>query len=210
MPPAPIPAAVTAPTPSAVAGKPRLQLPDFDATATDIPDVSSFDFPVLTDAVEDTGSLTPFARVLAPPPARRLLEPKVAAPSAPPSFPAEETEEDPDLLHQTQTMRALSFAKSIDDVSDSMAETLFGEADLDFLSAALASAVGEGEEAQVSASASSAPSAPSTPSTPSAPTPPVDDLMDLFNLGPDAPLELIDDSTIPPGDRRKAATRRGG
>ena len=242
LPPAPIPTAVTAPTPVATKPvAPRPSLPDFDATATDIPDVSSFDFPVLTDAVEETSSLTPFARVLAPPtpapvtpapmaktivtsppatrassapaprpmapplprpaavasqpPAtRRLLEPNSTAPSAaPPEF-----DEDSDLVHQTHTMRAISQAKSIDDVSDSMAETLFGEADLDFLSAALASAVSEGEESQVPASA------------PSPPAPPVDDLMDLFNLGPDAPLELIDDSTIPPGDRRKAAARRGG
>ena len=97
-------------------------------------------------------------------------------------------------------------AKSIDDVSDSMAETLFGEAELDFLSAALASAVGEGEEPQVSASAPSATSVPTPPST----SPPVDDLMDLFNLGPDAPLELIDDSTMPPSDQRKTAARRSG
>lgn len=99
-------------------------------------------------------------------------------------------------------MRAISLAKSIDDVSDSMAETLFGEADLDFLSAALASAVGEGDEAEASASAPSAPTPPTAP--------PVDDLMDLFNLGPDAPLELIDDSAAPQGDQRKSSVRRGG
>ncbi len=245
------PPPVATPPPSVATTKPaapRTPLPDFDATATDIPDVSSFDFPVLTDAVEDTGSRTPFARVLAPPPpvpvmpapvaktivtpppavrapsapaprpttpppsraaaadvvtppsTRRLLEPKAHVASAPP--PAAGIEEDPDVLHQTQTMRAISMAKSIDDVSDSMAETLFGEAELDFLSAALASAVGEGEEAQGSASAPSAP----TP----AGSPPADDLMDLFNLGPDAPLELIDDSATIPGDQRKTVARRGG
>jgi hypothetical protein len=48
--------------------------------------------------------------------------------------------DDAELLHQTQTMRALASAKSIDDISNSMAETLFGDADLDMLSAALASA----------------------------------------------------------------------
>ena len=229
LPPAPIPTAVTAPAPSAVATKaaaPRPALPDFDATATDIPDVSSFDFPVLTDEVEETSSLTPFARVLAPPPAtrapsapaprpmapplprpaavasppaatRRLLEPKATVPSAPLSEPVAEFDEDSDLVPQTQTIRAISQAKSIDDVSDSMAETLFGEADLDFLSATLASAVSDGEESHVPVSARSPPA------------PPVDDLMDWFNLGPDAPLELIDDSTVPPGDRRKTAARRG-
>jgi hypothetical protein len=34
--------------------------------------------------------------------------------------------------------------------------------------------------------------------------------MDLFNLGPDAPLELIDDSAASPSDQRKSAARRGG
>ena len=100
-------------------------------------------------------------------------------------------------------MRAISMAKSIDDVSDSMAETLFGEAELDFLSAALASSVGETDDSQISASAPNASASPTA-------APPVDDLMDLFNLGPDAPLELIDDSATLPGDQRKSATRRGG
>jgi hypothetical protein len=48
--------------------------------------------------------------------------------------------DDDDQARQTQTLRALASAKSIDDISNSMAETLFGEADLDMLSAALASA----------------------------------------------------------------------
>ena len=248
-PPAPTPTAFTPPTASTAATRPaapRPPAPDFDATATDIPDVSSFDFPVLTDAVEETPSLTPFARILAPPPpapvtpppvakpnatpppaarapnapaprytaplsshptaaaatptppTRRLLEPKFTAQSAPPP-PAEGIEADPDQLRQTQAMRAISLAKSIDDVSESMAETLFGEADLDFLSATLASAVGEGDDSQASA--------PAHP-TPPSPSPQVDDLMDLFNLGPDAPLELIDDSATIPGDQRKTAARR--
>jgi hypothetical protein len=221
--------------------------PDFDATATDIPDVSSFDFPVLTDAVDEVpraplarAPVTPppvpvapapvakttvvpppaarapsapaprpatppparpaAAAAAAPPPLRRLLEPKAAAPSAPPPAPAAQVDEDPDQLRQTQTMRAISLAKSIDDVSDSMAETLFGEAELDFLSATLASAVGESDESQAAASAPSAPAAPAT-------EPPIDDLMDLFNLGPDAPLELIDDSATPQSDQRKTARR---
>ncbi len=239
-PPARIPTSVTAPTPSAAATKtsaPRPLTPDFDATETDLPDVSSFDIPVLTDVVEEPALLagalvTPAAAPVAPavktavtsppaarapaapaprpaaqsparpaaaaapppPPPRRLLEPKAAAPAP---APAATVDEDPDVLRQTQTMRAISEAKSIDDFSDSMAETLFGEAELDFLSATLASASGEGEESQA---------APTPPSTSS----PDDDLMDLFNLGPDAPLELIDDSAAPPNDQRKTAARRGG
>jgi hypothetical protein len=78
-----------------------------------------------------------------------------------------------------------------------MAETLVGEAELDFLSAALASSVGEGEEPQAAA--------PSTSGPPRPPASPPDELMDLFNLGPDAPLELIDDSVTPQSDRRKTA-----
>ena len=229
--------AVTAATIAATKSAPAPRMPpDFDATATDIPDVSSFDFPVLTDAVEDTAPRTPVARApVAPPPApvppapvartivappsasraappparpaasapppptRRLLEPKAAAPNAPP--PAPKVEEEPDALRQTQTMRAISQAKSIDDVSDSMAETLFGEAELDFLSAALASAVGENEEAPAAAPAQS-------PQTPPPTSSPADELMDLFNLGPDAPLELIDDSATPQSDQRKTAARR--
>jgi len=256
--PAPTPTPVATPTQSAVASKaaaPRAPLPDFDATATDIPDISALDFPVLTDAVEEFAPraratpppapvpLAPVAKTIAtpsaaaaarapiapaprpaappPPPSaaatastqtpfRRLLEPKTALPSAPPPpapepepEPVAEAEEAPDQLRQTQTMRAISMAKSIDDVSDSMAETLFGESDLDFLSATLASSAGESDESQAFAPESSAP-------TPPAASPPEDDLMDLFNLGPDAPLELIDDSASPPSDRRKSATRRGG
>jgi hypothetical protein len=135
-----------------------------------------------------------------------LLEPKAALPSTPPLAPepepVPEDEVASDHLHQTQTMRAISMAKSIDDVSDSMAETLFGEADLDFLSAALASSAGENDESQAYAPESSAP-------TPPPAAPPEDDLMDLFNLGPDAPLELIDDSASPPSERKSAARRRG-
>jgi hypothetical protein len=119
-----------------------------------------------------------------------------------------EPEQDADVLRQTQTMRALSLAKSIEDVSDSMAETLFGEADLDFLSAALASSLGESDESQAAAAPEAV--APSVPNAPPPPTSsPVDELMDLFNLGPDAPLELIDDSVTPQNDLpRKTAARR--
>ncbi len=229
---------------------------DFDATATDIPDLSSIDFPVLTDAVEGppatsrpsrtTERLQPTAAPVVRPPqappapmaraaasrpaapaaqpampaARRTTEalpPKPAAPSPPmpppravepkrpvpstPAAPPAAVDEDADLLHHTQTMRALSIAKSIDDVSDSMAETLFGEADLDALSAALASAGFSDGTEEREAPARSAPSAPP-------PTESTDDILDLFNLGPDAPLELIDDSATPPTHQPRTGTRR--
>ena len=113
-------------------------------------------------------------------------------------------EGDADELRQTQTMRAISVAKSIDDISNSMAETLFGEADLDMLSAALASA-GWSEESESDTATATPPTAKEAPK----PAAPVDDPFDLFDLGPDAPLELIDDSAPPPGQpSRKIATQR--
>jgi predicted flap endonuclease-1-like 5' DNA nuclease len=108
-------------------------------------------------------------------------------------------------------MRAISVAKSIDDISSSMAETLFGDADLEMLSQALASA-GWSEDKAAAAEQ------PPTQSTPAArpkakpappPASPEDDLLDLLGLGADAPLELLDDSA-PHADEaaRKTATRR--
>ena len=105
---------------------------------------------------------------------------------------------DDDELRQTQTMRAISVAKSIDDISSSMAETLFSDAELDLVTAALAAEWDDDEEKPTAAPAP----APEKP----APTPPAlsaDDPFDLFGLGDDAPLELIDDSAEPP----KSASR---
>ena len=87
-------------------------------------------------------------------------------------------------------MRALAAAKSIDDISNSMAETLFGEADLDMLSNALAASWSESDDA----------AAPAPAPAPAKAAKKTDDSdgFDLFDLGPDAPLELIDDSSLPP------------
>jgi hypothetical protein len=101
--------------------------------------------------------------------------------------------------------RALAAAKSIDDISNSMAETLFGEADLDMLSAALGSTWPETRPETTNA--------PPAPPAPPKDAPSKDllaeseDPFDLFGLGPDAPLELIDDST-PDADGRKAVNNR--
>jgi hypothetical protein len=141
-----------------------------------------------------------------------------AAPSAPPK-PASSDEQD--LQRQTQTMRAISAAKSIDDVSDTMAETLFGDAELDLLTAALASNWDDDPSAAGTAKpeAKTAPAKPAPPPTPkpaaakpaaakSAPAT-CDDLLDMLGLGPDAPLELIDDSTLPPtAPSHKTAAQR--
>ncbi len=86
--------------------------------------------------------------------------------------------EDADLLRQTQTMRAISVAKSIDDISNSMAETLFGETDLGKLGDALAASGWiDDEVAAEPASPASPPPAPAatvpsaTARAPQAPVP---------------------------------------
>jgi general secretion pathway protein A len=143
-------------------------------------------------------------RPAATPPAPAPQKPAAAAPPAPPPQPAaartsaelakEEPAED-DVLRETQTMRALASAKSIDDISDSMAETLFGDADLDMLSAALASAGWSEDE----------PKPADTPAVPE--TEPADDELDIFGFHTPKKLELMDDDTSATG-QRKLATRR--
>jgi hypothetical protein len=118
-------------------------------------------------------------------------------------------------------MRAISVAKSIDDVSDSMAETLFGDAELDLMTAALASSANWDDDTpgvapskpessvppQKPAGAPPRPApAAAAPTKPKAPE--SDDLLDLLGLS-DAPLELIDDSTLPPtAPSHKTAAQR--
>ena len=111
---------------------------------------------------------------------------------------------DDDLLRQTQTMRAISVAKSIEDISSSMAETLFGDAELDLMAAALASAAGESPDDADAIEVAESDDATKIAKAPSK----ADDPFDLFDLGDDAPLELIDDSTLPPANQsRKTAAR---
>ncbi len=113
-------------------------------------------------------------------------------------------------------MRAIAVAKSIDDISSSMAETLFGDAELDLVTAAALASAAEwpdGDE-QPAAPAPRTPE-PAKPAATAArkpepvkPPAPAEDPFDLFGLGDDAPLELIDDSTLPPtGLTRKSAAR---
>lgn len=267
---------------------------EFDGEATEVPDVSIMDFPVLTDAVDDGPVLSaprttvppsapkpvtpplaaPLARtappVAAPPPAApasspspaaaaplgrptaatppaRPTPPPVAAPAprrietayatakpaapakpgtpplaaptppaktvdakpAPPPAPvASHDPEADDVLRQTQTMRAISVAKSIDDISSSMAETLFGEADLDILSAALAASIDESGETQAPAPPPARP-ASTAPGPHKAPVATSDDLLDLLDLTSDATLELMDDPhDTPTADGRKTANQR--
>jgi hypothetical protein len=99
--------------------------------------------PTKTNKPPETPS-RPSALEAAPSLLRSAPMPAAAPPSAPTA--GADAAEQPmerqvdELTHQTQTLRALSSAKSLDDITSTMAETLFGDADLDMLSAALASA----------------------------------------------------------------------
>ena len=98
-------------------------------------------------------------------------------------------------------MRAIAVAKSIDDISSSMAETLFSDAELDLVTAALAAEWPDDDEA-------AAPPPPARERQATAKELPGDDPFDLFGLGEDAPLELIDDAAQSPTDRpQKTASR---
>ena len=132
-------------------------------------------------------------------------------------------------------MRALAAAKSIDDISNSMAETLFGENDLEKLGDALAASGWTDDDAPAAppTAASPAPTpppvaklppqapaarpAPPPPVAKSAPQPPApkpappqadDDPFDFLGLGRDAPLELIDDEPLPPQQRKEVGRNR--
>jgi hypothetical protein len=112
-------------------------------------------------------------------------------------------------------MRAISVAKSIDDLNDSMAETLFGDAELDLMTAALASSANwDDDKPGLTAATPDAPAKPAAAPTKPAAKPAAakpatssgDDLLDLLGLS-DAPLELIDDSTLPPTAPKAAGQR---
>jgi type II secretory pathway predicted ATPase ExeA len=175
------------------------------------------------------------ATIVAPPrvtPPPAVTSPTAAAPAAAPRVAAANpvkseprSAEADDLARQTQTMRAIAVAKSIDDISELDAETLFSDTELDLVSAAAASAAewpDEDVESNPAPAESAAPPAPARRPFAPAPTPtaarpeppptttqlPADDPFDLFGLGDDAPLELIDDSAPPSGDpTRKTAAR---
>jgi hypothetical protein len=182
-----------APAPAAAAPKPATPLPR-----------------VVAPASTSAPAQTPRAAKPAPAPAPAPPQPAPAATAAKPTPPPPRPSpppapaEDEDLLRQTQTMRGLMAAKSIDDISDSMAETLFGDADLDMLSKALA-ASGWSEDEASAATAASAPK-PAAPKQAAAPA--EDDPFDFLGLGPDAPLELIEDPEPAPEQRREGTRNR--
>ena len=109
-----------------------------------------------------------------------------------------------DVLRQTQTMRAIAEAKSLDDISDIDAETLFGDAELDLVAAAFASAADWPDDEEPAATPKPAPG----DTTGTKAIAPSDEAFDLFGLDDNAPLELIDDATLPPlNPTRKTAAR---
>jgi hypothetical protein len=205
----------------------------FADTLTDTPDVQMADFPVLTDEVDDVQLPPPRPRARtetayfkndAPAhtaaPAPTPAAPPVAAtpPAAPAPKPPLTDPDADDLDRQTQTVRALAAAKSIDDVSSSMAEALFGESELGMLSAALASAGFGADDAPTDRPAKPAAPPPKI-AAPKPPEPPKktptresalaeEDPFDFLGLGRDAPLELIDDSAPSDGEGRKVAGNR--
>jgi type II secretory pathway predicted ATPase ExeA len=212
--PAPVrPAAIAAsPAPAPVVPTPPKRL----ETAYSPPKAAP---PMPKPAMPPAG-LAPKPAAPAPTPAPPAAAKPTPAPAPVPSAaPKPEPPAEEDLLRQTQTMRAIAVAKSIDDVSDSMAETLFGDAELDLMTAALASSASwdddkPGIEApKPDSSPPPAPkaAAPAKPKPAPAATPKPaesDDLLDLLGLS-DAPLELIDDSTLPPtGSSHKTGTGR--
>jgi hypothetical protein len=233
------------------------EIDSFAATLTDSPDVPMLDFPVLTDAVEparqrpraETAYVKPPAPRATPPEAPKAATPLprvVAAaatprpagavkPPQPAPKPLPAASEDADVLRQTQTMRAIAVAKSIDDISNSMAETLFGDADLEKLSSALEASGWTEDDAPAATPATASPgptpaaaAAKLPPQTPAAkPSPPMpaakpaqqmpaakpaplpadDDPFDFLGLGRDAPLELIDEP-VGPQQRKEAGRNR--
>jgi general secretion pathway protein A len=251
---APVPSPAMAP----IAAQPRDAAPaavpprgpefEFDGEATEVPDVSVVDFPVLTDAVDElpppkaalpapvsVAATPPSAAKPAAPEPRRLdtayapprpaaapkpapvptvararvaptaPEPPAASPAARPTTTGEDAE---DVLRQTQTLRAIADAKSIDDISNSVAETLFGDAELDVLQAALAASMDEADTAPTEAPPPAArPSASRVPARkPVAST--GDDLLDLLDLTSDATLELMEEPLDKPAPSRTSAGQR--
>lgn len=202
------PLAVTLPAPSAKPAPAPRATTFIPATKPVAPAASR------VETAYTTSKTTP-AALPAPKPAAAAPPAPAAAtpqPGAPALTPPTDLAEDDDLLRQTQTMRAIAVAKSIDDISSSMAETLFGDAELDLVTAALASAAEWPDDDAPPAPAASKPEptkAVAKPEPAPAKTPlSADDPFDLFGLGDDAPLELIDDSTLPPVDHsRKRAAR---
>jgi len=113
----------------------------------------------------------------------------------------EAAESAPTPAREKEKLNDLSSAKSIDDISSSMAETLFGDADIDMLSAALASAGWpDAAEEPTVAPPSKRAAAPQPSGT-------VDDSFNLFDVGEDPALELVDDSQADPRAPRNRVSR---
>ena len=224
-PPAPAKPAAPAPQPAATApppAKPIVPAPAAAAPAVTKPTAKPASR-VETAYAAARPATKPSPAPAAPSPAPTTTPlPHVAAAKAkaPADAPSASDPHADDELRQTQTMRAIAGAKSIGDLSEFDAETLFSDAELDLVSAALASAADWPDDDEPTAAPTPAPSATPPPRAATAKVPPApapsrpaaakaapaeEDPFDLFGLGDDAPLELIDDSTLPPSTRKTAA-----
>jgi hypothetical protein len=221
--PAPAKAAPSAPQASSVpaaakAAAPAPQAPSASGHPKPAP-------PAAASAPAKPAAARPAPRVEVPSsPPRPAPKPMPAAPVAPTTTPlphaaaakpTAETSRDVnanEAPRQPPAGRGIAEAKSIDDLSDLDAETLFADAELDLVSAALASAAEWPDDDEVAAPkpapARSTAAAPAPPRpAPAKPAAPAEDAFDLFGLDDNAPLELIDDSTLPPASPRKTASR---
>ncbi|HVS22279.1 MAG TPA: AAA family ATPase [Gammaproteobacteria bacterium] len=170
--PAPAPASAPAPAPAPAVAAAAADIDSLADTLTDLPDVPTLDFPVLTDAVD--------------PPQPSAGRPRGDAADPKP------------------------IPKSIEDVSDSLAETLFNDAEFDTVSSELAFARSSADDASASAPAPARAATPKTaaPAKKQAGVAADDDPFDFLGLGRDAPLELIDDSEPAPEQRKEVARKR--
>jgi len=222
-----LPATPTSASPAAPRQAAPSRPPLTDTDATDIVGLATMDVPVLNDVFEEpppaatprTETAPATTRTTAamaapapkPAPVQASAQPAAVKPAAsvaattPTASKAPTSTDhsaDADQLRQTQTMRAISGAASIDDISNSMAEALFGDVDLEMLTAALAA--GWSEESGTDTVPS-----PATEALNSKATTPGDDLFDALNLGRDALLELSDDPKPAQSPQpRKTATQR--
>jgi type II secretory pathway predicted ATPase ExeA len=193
--PAPVPAKPAPPAPQAKAAPPAAATP----AAAPKPAAK----PASRVETAPPASASPAKPPAATPPTTTPL-PHVAAAKA---APARELKDD-DAARQTQTVRAIAAAKSLDEISDRDAETLFGDAELDLVSAALASAADWPDDDDPTAAPAPALSDSAAASPAKAAAPSTDDAFDLFGLDDNAPLELIDDSTLPPANPRPKTAAR--
>ncbi|HVJ29692.1 MAG TPA: hypothetical protein VNA66_05225, partial [Gammaproteobacteria bacterium] len=216
---APTPQASRAPAPAKTAAPaPRPASTPAQANAASPPAAPAAAKPAAKPAPRVEPSSSPPRPAAKPKPATLLAPtttplPHAAAAAAKPAAASRDVKAN-DAPRPAQPGRGIAGAKSIDDLSDLDAETLFADAELDLVSAALASAewpdddeVAPAKSAAARSTAAAPAPARAAPAKPAPQAAPTEDAFDLFGLDDNAPLELIDDSTLPPANPRKTASR---